>query len=254
MQIHLFLLIRFNSFVFSYYFLAERNFEVLHPLSLINLFPDTTKMDPYKITFESWNKAARLYQEKFMDVDLYNDTYDTFCNLVTQPSANILEIGCGPGNITRYLLSKRSDFNILVTDVAPEMVYLARINNPGVKFKIIDCREIDQLDGKYDGIVCGFTMPYLSKDDCFKLIRDCSSLLNPGGILYMSTMEDDYDKSGFKTGSDGETRVFMYFHQENYITNVLNQHNFEVIEFCRKNCPNADGTYAVDMIFVARKK
>lgn len=30
----------------------------------------------YKETFEIWNKVASLYQEKFMNLDLYNDSYD----------------------------------------------------------------------------------------------------------------------------------------------------------------------------------
>lgn len=62
-------------------------------------------MDPYKETFETWNKVASLYQEKFMELKLYNDTYDLICNVVIKNKATILEIGCGSGNITRYLLS-----------------------------------------------------------------------------------------------------------------------------------------------------
>ena len=58
-------------------------------------------MDRYKETFETWNKMASLYQERFMDLDLYNETYDFICNAVVKEKAKILEIGCGPGNISR---------------------------------------------------------------------------------------------------------------------------------------------------------
>jgi hypothetical protein len=37
-------------------------------------------MDKYSITFDTWNKVAQIYQEKFMDLDIYNDTYDAFLN------------------------------------------------------------------------------------------------------------------------------------------------------------------------------
>ncbi len=46
----------------------------------------------------------------FMNLDLYNDSYDTFCDQVKIKNATILEIGCGPENITKYLLKKRLDF------------------------------------------------------------------------------------------------------------------------------------------------
>lgn len=32
-------------------------------------------MDRYTETFETWNKVASLYQDRFMDLDLCNDTY-----------------------------------------------------------------------------------------------------------------------------------------------------------------------------------
>ena len=103
-------------------------------------------MDRYKETFETWNKMASLYQVKFMDLDLYNDSYDIICKSITKKGASILEIGCGPGNITRYLLSQRPDYNILGIDIAPNMIALAQKNNPTAKFKVMDCRRIGELN------------------------------------------------------------------------------------------------------------
>ncbi len=118
-------------------------------------------MDRYKETFETWNKIASIYQDRFMDLDLYNDTYDYICNSVTKPNAKLLEIGCGPGNITKYLLTQRPDFDILGIDIAPNMIELAKKNNPSANFVVMDSRQINSLDKKYDGIIVGFCLPYL---------------------------------------------------------------------------------------------
>ena len=107
-------------------------------------------MDRYKETFETWNKVASLYQDKFMDLDLYNNTYDFICNSITRKNARILEIGCGPGNITKYLLSKRPDFDIYGIDIAPKMIELAKKNNPSASFEIMDIRQIDEIKTKYE--------------------------------------------------------------------------------------------------------
>jgi tRNA G46 methylase TrmB len=56
----------------------------------------------------------------FMNLDLYNDSYDAFCSLLSQEKPPILEIGCGPGNITKYLLSKIPSAHWLGIDIAPE--------------------------------------------------------------------------------------------------------------------------------------
>lgn len=184
-------------------------------------------MDSYKITIHTFNKQAVRYQEKYMHLDLYNDTYDTFCTLVEKPGASILELACGPGNITKYLLAKRPDFKILATDMAPNMLELAKVNCPGAEFELMDCRDIDKITASYDAIVCGFVLPYLSKEDIKKLIKDSYSLLNTGGIIYLSTMEGNYADSGYRTSSDGNDQAFIYYHQQDYIQEQLLKNGFK---------------------------
>jgi ubiquinone/menaquinone biosynthesis C-methylase UbiE len=63
-------------------------------------------MDKYERTIKTWDKLAEKYQDVFMDLSLYDDSYDAFCALLQKKDATILELGCGPGNITKYLLIK----------------------------------------------------------------------------------------------------------------------------------------------------
>ena len=46
-------------------------------------------MDKYKETFETWNKVASLYQDKFMDLDIYNHTYDFICSSLDKSNSKI---------------------------------------------------------------------------------------------------------------------------------------------------------------------
>mgnify|MGYP003149785561 CR=1 FL=1 len=48
-------------------------------------------MDRYKETFETWNKIASIYQDKFMNMDLYNETYDVKKN---NPKASFAIMDC----------------------------------------------------------------------------------------------------------------------------------------------------------------
>jgi len=211
-------------------------------------------MDSYQTNSDTWNKLAAVYQDKFVDMDLYDATYDTFCGLLEKPHPKVLEIGCGPGNVTRYLLAKRPDFKIEAIDIAPNMVKLAARNNPAAKFRIMDCREIDKLADKFDAVMCGFCMPYLSKEDCAKLIKDCAFLLNSGGVVYFSTIEGDYFQSGYETDSSGQHKMYVYYHQEDHIAKELKENGFELIDLIRKYYPKQDGTCDTHMIFIAKKK
>jgi len=209
-------------------------------------------MDKTKIAVEVFNKCATDYQHKFMNVDLYIDTFDLFCQSIMNDHAEILELACGPGNITTYLLQKRPDYKILGIDLASNMIELARINNPKAEFQLMDCRDIGMLDKKFDGIIGGFCLPYLPKDESLKIIRDASGLLKTNGILYLSTMEDDYNKSGFQKGSSGD-EIFIHYHQADYLIQALNESNFKIIEVRRKNYTSDDGTSTVDLVIIAGK-
>lgn len=209
-------------------------------------------MDTYKETFDTWNKVAKIYQDKFMHLDLYDDTYDIFCDQLNIKNATVLEIGCGPGNITKYLLNKRPDFKIEGIDISPNMIELAKANNPTADFTVIDCREIDKLQNKVDGIICGFCFPYLSKFDSSKLVKDCGNLLYDKGLLYISFVAGDYNKSGFQVASSGD-RAYFYFHPLDGLMNELTNNNFETIKLINKNYKKNIATEEIHTIIIARK-
>lgn len=208
-------------------------------------------MDKYEITVSTFNKLADQYQQKYMDFDFYFDTYDRFCELVTDDNAAIFEIACGPGNITRYLLNKRPGFRIEGIDLAPGMVALARANNPTASFRVMDSRAISEISKKFDAVVCGFCIPYLSKDDVARLVVDVRALIEKDGIFYLSTMEDDYEKSGFQTSEAGD-RVYIHYHQLDYLSHHLEASGFKILDVTRKAFPAEKGMPATDLFIFAQ--
>jgi ubiquinone/menaquinone biosynthesis C-methylase UbiE len=209
-------------------------------------------MDKTKIAVDIFNKYATEYQNKFMDVSQYGHSLNFFCDNIKR-SAEILELACGPGNITKYLLNRRPDLKILGTDLSPNMIVLAQMNNPSACFQIMDCRNLGSQDKKYDGIMCGFCLPYLSKDETSVLIRQASVCLKTNGLLYISTMEDDYSKSGFKKGSAGD-EIFMHYYKEADLTQLLIQNKFSILKTDRIRSEMTDGTEVIDLILIAQIK
>ncbi|HMZ72780.1 MAG TPA: class I SAM-dependent methyltransferase [Saprospiraceae bacterium] len=209
-------------------------------------------MDRYRETFDTWNNVASIYQDKFMDLDLYNETYDYICTSIDKPKAKLLEIGCGPGNITKYLLSKRPDFDILGIDIAPNMIELAKLNNPTAHFAVMDSRQINNLDTKYDGIICGFCLPYLSHIESNELISNSYDLLNDNGLIYLSFVEGDPDKSDFKVGSGG--RVYFNFHNLDNLKAQLIRTKFDEIEIFKVKYKTSETEFDIHTILTAKKK
>jgi cyclopropane fatty-acyl-phospholipid synthase-like methyltransferase len=211
-------------------------------------------MDKLATSINTFNKCAGVYQNKFMVMDLYNDSYDLFCEKVKVENPKVLEIGCGPGNITRYLLKKRPDFKLLGIDLAEKMIDLAKANIPNAEFQVMDCRNISTINEKFDAIIAGFCMPFLSNDECFALICDMATLLNPGGAIYFSTMEGDDSRSGFETTSFSEQElIYFHYHQRDFLKKQLEMSGFQNIQLITQDYPEPDGTFTTDLIFLAEK-
>jgi SAM-dependent methyltransferase len=208
--------------------------------------------DKTKFAVAIFDKLANLYQERFMDVSIYSDSFYMFCNSLPESNPSVLEVACGPGNITRFVLDIRPDFKIHGTDLSPAMLELARQNNPTAVFSLLDCRDITTLDIRYDAILCGFAFPYLSKAEAIQFIADASCQLLPDGILYISTMEDDNAKSDWQTGSTGD-QVFMNFHEADYLIAALESAGFRVIFEDRIRSIGAGDKPVVDLILIATK-
>lgn len=211
-------------------------------------------MNNFEHTINTWNQLSEKYQDGFMDLTLYNESYNVFCELLKKKNPSILELGCGPGNITKYLLSQRPDFKINATDAAPNMVALAKKNNPTAACELLDVRNISGLNNKYNALVCGFCLPYLSESECKKLIKDCVQILHDDGLIYLSFIEGDYSQSKLESSSDGQHSMFVYYYSEVFISKIFDNNNFNVIKVFRIPYTKANGKESIHLIFIAQKK
>lgn len=183
-------------------------------------------------TINTWNKVAGLYAEKFMELSIYNESYDVFFQRINNPAARILDIGCGPGNVSRYLHRKNPQWQFHGIDAAPNMLRLYEENIPSSTVTLMDIRNFTEIPGTYDGIVCGFCIPYLNKEETGRLVDTAAKLLSPDGILYLSFVEGDPAKSGLVTGSTGD-HTYFYYHQQDKLTATLQKAGFEKAKVIR---------------------
>ena len=200
-----------------------------------------------------FNKYARQYHEKYKDLTRYREGLDLLIGSIKHSSAKVLDAACGPGNLSGYLLERKPGFEITGIDISEKMITLAKEKNPAATFIQMDCRDIANLEGPFEVIVCGFGLPYLSKDDSARFIRDASELLAKGGMLYLSTMEGDYQGSGYQVNADDEA-LFIYYYEAEYLENLLKKYGFRIINLHRMRYPGDHGDEITDLIILASKK
>lgn len=201
-------------------------------------------MDQYQETFRTWNAVAEAYAEKFMDLDFYNESYRAFCAHLPGPSPRVLELGCGPGNVSRYLLQQCPGMQLLATDVAPNMLEVARQQVSQAQFQVLDARELAQVSGQFQGLLAGFVLPYLSPEDVRQLLADAHHLLFPSGIIYLSYIPGQPDKSGFIQGSTGQ-RMYLYYHETAQVQTLLAQAGFSLLHHFKIPFPERNEEHEV---------
>jgi cyclopropane fatty-acyl-phospholipid synthase-like methyltransferase len=200
-----------------------------------------------------YNQYVPQYVQKFMDLGLYRDTFDEFM-LLLPPGAGILELGCGPGNVVKYLKEKRTDLDILGIDLAPEMIKEAESQNPDARFQLMDIRDAGQLNRQFDAVVAAFSLPYISYEDVAALFRDIGHLTVANGLLYLSCMEGPKERSGWeKTSFTGDSKMHINYFERAEIEDLLKAHHFSIEQFYTKDYPEEDGSTTIDLVFIARK-
>ncbi len=189
-------------------------------------------MDKYQQTIETFNNVAEQYWEKFKDFPLYKNSYDRFCEHLPDTSCDLLEVACGPGHVSQYLLRKKPKIELLGIDLAPKMIQLAQKNNPLARYLVLDCRQLSRIEQTFDAIMCGFCLPYISWQDSQALINDMSQLLNSGGKLYLSTTES-IKKHELQKSKTSPGAVYLQYHDIDAIKACLKQAGFTLIELDR---------------------
>ncbi len=103
-----------------------------------------------------------------------------------RPGMRIIDLACGPGNMTRRLAPLVAPGGEVVgVDLAPRMIELAReARIPNARFEVMDIERLEFADGSFDGAVCGHGLQFTS--DLPRALREARRVLRPDGSLVAS--------------------------------------------------------------------
>ncbi len=212
-------------------------------------------MENFELSVRRFDQFAAEYAQRFMDLNAYSDSIVRFCNFIGNDRPALLELGCGPGNVTSLLKARFPESRIIAIDLAPKMIEIARNRLPDVDFRVMDVRKISTIPQIFDAVMCSFCLPFLSKTDAAKLIADCSDCLISGGILYVSTMEGSEERAGFETTSfSGNAEIYFNYHQQQDLEQAFVQSGFEIGQIKLQDYMEPDGSSTTDMIFIGIKR
>jgi ubiquinone/menaquinone biosynthesis C-methylase UbiE len=95
----------------------------------------------------------------------------------------VLDVGCGPGWLTRDLASR--GLAVSGIDISTAMLRLARTNNPGLGFVAASLTQIPVADGASTGVFCWYVLHHVPDVDLENAVWELARVIRPGGSLML---------------------------------------------------------------------
>jgi ubiquinone/menaquinone biosynthesis C-methylase UbiE len=207
-------------------------------------------VDTCQISVNTFDRLAERYAQKYLALDTYDAHYLQFCAHVVRQGATVLDVACGPGNVSAFLVRERPDLQVLGIDLAPSMVRLAQAHVPSASFMVHDCRHLADLDRVFDGIAYAFGLNYLSQEDAEQFFASLSKVLAPNGALYLSAMSGPTEQSGLQTSSSGD-QIYVYYRPRQEIVRLVQGAGLEVVFLDEIASPANASKPTIDVVLVA---
>lgn len=106
-----------------------------------------------------------------------------FCELVgaAHLGTSVGDIGCGTGRLAPYLAAR--GLSPRGIDLSPEMIRVARRDQPDFDFNLGDVRELPFADASLAGVICWYSLMYLAPADRPLAFGELARVVKPGGYL-----------------------------------------------------------------------
>jgi SAM-dependent methyltransferase len=143
-------------------------------------------------TRESYDRIAGTYAEMFLHEFDHKpadrELLDRFAEQV-KARGRVLDLGCGPGQVARYLHDKGVD--AFGMDLSPAMIEQAKQYHPGVEFREGDMRYLDMPEKSLAGITAFYSLIHLQRHEVPSVAHRLRRTLQPGGLMLVAFHKGD---------------------------------------------------------------
>ncbi|MGZ4269785.1 MAG: class I SAM-dependent methyltransferase [Solirubrobacteraceae bacterium] len=93
----------------------------------------------------------------------------------------VVDVGCGPGGLTRELVARAGAANVAAIDPAPQFAAACRERNPGADVREGVAEELPWPDGAFDAALSSLVIGFMRDAD--RGVREMARVTRPGGTV-----------------------------------------------------------------------
>ncbi len=134
-----------------------------------------------------YDRVAEHYATEYFE-ELKRKPFD--CKLLDQFAESatklgvVCELGCGPGQVARYLKDRGLD--ICGVDLSPEMVKVAARLNPDISFSQGDMLSLHFPDESLGAICLFYSIIHIQNEDVTRALKEMNRVLTAKGRLFLA--------------------------------------------------------------------
>jgi SAM-dependent methyltransferase len=160
----------------------------------------------------AYDAVAAEYDERF-DSELRRKTLDralltALVELAERDGPGVIaDVGCGSGQITRYLAAQHDD--VVGVDLSLAMVERGRVNAPAARFEVASMTDLPEADGAWAAVVAFYSVVNLVTAQRRAAYAEFARVIRPGGWLLLAFHIDGADAP-----MGGELRLTSWFEHD----------------------------------------
>ena len=177
--------------------------------------------------YDNWSQQYDTNENKTRDLEALA-LRETLARIVFD---SCLEIGCGTGKNTAWLLTKAK--NITAVDLSAEMLAKAKqkINSEHVHFIQADIlQDWNFIDTKYNLVSFSLVLEHI--ENLEQIFDKVSKVIAPGGHVYIGELHPFKQYTGTKarfTTDEGEQIVACFNHHLSDFIQAAKNHDFDIV-------------------------
>lgn len=181
--------------------------------------------------YNAWAESYDTVENKTRDLEA-TALRESIESIVGREPLDILELGCGTGKNTEWLLTKAKC--VVGADFSVEMLAIAKekINDQRIEFKQFDLRdEWDFLRQQFDLITCSLALEHIENINF--IFQQAHKVLRKNGFFYVGELHPFKQYQGSKARFETQSGIFeleCFVHHISDFFEAAKSNNFECVD------------------------